>query len=208
VAPHPGERAGVRPRCAPAAVVTGVARPSDPGLCGVRVVTGRRLKADKHRVSTETSNTGESYDATRRIRLTDVPGWAGSEASGRPALPVPPRRVPPPAKQAADTVARAVPSRAGQSTGPRARPPLRVVASRRDAGAACTGQLDLTDAAGAATDAADLQRPLSITGRWWSRWWWQQNHGQRDLECDLGSVPSGSQENAAEVKPGGRHRRS
>ena len=174
------------------------------GRCGVSAVIGVRLKADKNRVSTETSNTAEPYDATRRIRLTDVPGWVGVEVSGRHSLPVPPGRVPPPAEQAGDTVARAVPSRAGHSTGPRVCPP-RVVASRRDAGAACTGQPDWIDAGGAATDAADLERPSSETGRWWSRWW-RQDHGQRGPEGEAGSVPSGHQENAAEVKPGGRHR--
>lgn len=173
--------------------------------CGVSAVTGVRLKADKNRVSSESSNTSESYDATRRIRLTDVPGWVGVEVSGRRALPVPPRRVPPSIEQAGDTVARAVPSRAGHSTGYRVCPP-RVVASRPDAGAARTGQLEVTDAAGAATDAAELQRPSSETGRWWSRSWWRQDHGHRAPEWDVGSVPSGNHEHAAEVKPGGRHR--
>ena len=138
-----------------------------------------RLKADKDWVSTQTSNTGEPYDATRRILLTDVPGWAGAQVFGRRPLPVPPRRVPPSAKQAGDTVARVVPSRARHSAGPRMGA-LRVVASRRDAGAACTGELELIDAAGAATDAADFQRPSSGTRRWRWRWWsWRLDHDQR-----------------------------
>ncbi len=166
---------------------------------------GGRLKADKNRVSTESSNAGEWDDATRRIRLTDVPGWAGSEVSGRRALPVPLRRVLPSTEQAGNTGARAVPSRAGHSTGPGVCPP-RMVASRRDAEPALTGHPDLIDAAGAVTDVADLQRPSSETGRWWWRWWWRQDHGQRGSEGDVGSVPSGDHESAAEVKPGGRHR--
>ena len=174
------------------------------GRCGVSVVIGRRLRADKNGVSSETSNTGESYDATRRILLTDVPERAG--LSGRRALPVPPRRLPPSTEQAGDTVARAVPFRAEHSTGPRARPP-RVVASRRDAGGVSSGRPALSDVACAATDAADLQRPSSETGRWWWRWPWREDHGQRGREGEVSSPPSGNDGNAAEVKQGGRHRR-
>ncbi|MDP9432765.1 MAG: hypothetical protein M3P91_08665 [Actinomycetota bacterium] len=157
-------------------------------------------------MSTATSNTGEAYDATRRILLADVPGWTGAEAFRRRALPVLPRRVPPSTEPAGDTVAHVLPSRAGQSTGPRICLP-RVVPSRPGAGAAGTGRLALIDAAGAAPDAADLQRSSSETVRWsWWRWWWRQDHGQLATECDVDSLPSGNQENAAEVKPGGRHR--
>ncbi len=172
----------------------------------MRAVIGGGLKADKNRVSTETKSTAEPYDATRRILLTDVPGCPGAEVTGRRALPVLPRRVPPSTEPAGDTVARVVPSRAGHSTGPRMCPP-RVVPSRPDAGVACNGQPELIDAAGAAPDAADPQRSSSETvrGSWW-RWWWRQDHGQPATECEVDSLPSGNQENAAEVKPGGRHR--
>jgi hypothetical protein len=176
-------------------------------LC-VTAVIRRRLKADKHRVSPETSNTGEPYDATQRILLTDVPGWAGAQVSGRRPLPVPPRRVPPSAEQARDTVTRVVPPRAGPSTGPRVRHP-REVASGQNAGAACTGEPTLIDAPGAATGAADVQRPSSGsgTGRWpWRRWSWRKDHGQRAPESDVGSVPTSDHEYAERAKPGGRHR--
>lgn len=174
--------------------------------CGVSAVIGHRPNADKHRVSPATFDTAEPYDATRRIVLTDVPGWAGAEVSRRRALPRLPPRVTPSAEKAGDTIAHALPSRAGHAAGPRACPPLRVVTGPPNPGVATSRHPDLIDAADAATDDADLQRPQAETGRWWRRWWWRQVPRQLAPERDFGPVPSGSRAHAAEVKREGRHR--
>lgn len=132
------------------------------------VVTSSRLNADKSHVSTQ-RDTDEPDTATRRILLTDVPKWAGPQASGPQALP-PPRRVPPSSNPAAGIVPRAEKFLAGHLAEASGRP--HGLPSRRDTRKPHSRELALNDADGATREAASRPPKLSAAGRWgWLRPW-------------------------------------